>query len=194
MGTNHLQPHYCVLSVFDKSRGAYLHGWVEGSTCFLVRNLKTRKQSNLEETNCSFIFEKSIKIDDKSTNKWRNKCVSWFKENYDWISWIWITTCEVIQIRLLLASKTRNLCSKGTAELNSTMASLLSCGLSLFVLRGDPCKKSQVLSVAYGGLRSRVFPDLWSYLSIHKLKFLDRCIHSQKRYSCENLLMTNCRW
>lgn len=122
-------------------------------------------------------------------NKWRNKCVSWFKENYDWISWIWITTCEVIQIRLLLASKTRNLCSKGTAELNSTMTSLLSCGLSLFVLRGDPCKKSQVLSVAYGGLRSRVFPDLWSYLSIHKLKFLDRCIHTQKRYSCENLLM-----
>lgn len=100
------------------------------------------------------------------------------------------TTCEVIQIRLLLASKTRNLCSKGTAELNSTMTSLLSCGLSLFVLRGDPCKKSQVLSVAYGGLRSRVFPDLWSYLSIHKLKFLDRCIHTQKRYSCENLLMT----
>jgi len=151
---------------------------------------QTRKQSNLEETNCSFIFEKSIKIDDESMNKWRNKCVSWFKENSDWISWKWNTTCEVIQIRLLLlASKTRNLCSQGTAELNSTMTSLLSCGLSLFVLRGDPCKKSQVLSVAYGGLRSRVFPDLWSYLSIHKLKFLERCIHTQKRYSCENLLM-----
>lgn len=132
-------------------------------------------------------------------NRWRNKCVSWFKENSDWISWIWNTTCEVIQIWLLLASKTRNLCSKGTAELNSKMTSQ--------VLRGDPCyilkclvgypflswegihAKNPKFSVAYGGLRRRVFPDLWSYLSIHKLKFLDRCIHTQKRYSCESLLM-----